>query len=664
MKKLTTTAFDIISYCNNYLDYYDSGKRRVEMDRHAKTSKQKILLIDDEYYNLKAFIFYLKTRGFKILTAEDGETGFEQAKFELPDLILLDIMMPEIDGFEVCSLLKKHEKTRKIPVIFMTSLTEINYISKAFSAGGVDYVIKPFQPEEVMARINTHLTIKNLQRELENKNLNLEKEIIERKRSEQALRESQNKLIEQNEQLRKLTIAVTQSPGSIVITDPDGNIEYVNPGFERITGYSFNEVFGQNPRVLKSGTHSEAYYKSLWETISSGNVWYGEFLNKRKDGSLYWEMSSIGPVINEEGKITHYVAVKEDITRRKEVEAELLNLTSPNPVPASLTKMTSFLDSKEVFKNIIGNSKPMIEVYQQIHEVAAVDSIVLINGETGTGKELAARAIHALSNRNKGPFIAVNCASFSESLILSQLFGHAKGAFTGALKDHIGFFEAANGGTLFLDEIGDIPLNIQAQMLRTIQENEVLRLGDSKPLKIDVRLIAATHQDLKQEVNKGNFRSDLYYRLCVATITLPPLRKRREDIVLLIDHFLKKFRTTMGKHVQEVDKEFLRLLISYDWPGNVRELQNVIESAIIKCKVNLLLPSHLPSEIASQSKTPVNDSIKNDINQTNNTFDEKIKEKLINALKKTGGNRAAAARILGIGRSTLYRHLKKLGLDK
>lgn len=631
----------------------------------TKSSKQSILLVDDELYNLKAFTLYLPRKGFNLLTAENGETGIEKAKLELPDLILLDVMMPDMDGFEACSLLKKEETTKEIPVIFMTSLTEINNISKAFSAGGVDYIIKPFQIEEVMARINVHLTIRKMQKELEEKNLYLEKKIVERKRAEHALIESQNMLIEQNEQLCKLTIAVAYSPTSIVITDPDGHIEYVNPSYEKTTGYSIEEVLGKKSSILKSGTHGEAYYKSLWQTISSGNVWYGEFLNKRKDGSLYWEQASIGPVINEDGKITHYIAVKVDITRCKEAEAELLSLTSTNPVPVALSKMTSFFDKKAVFESIIGNSDPMKEVYQQIQDIAAVDSTVLISGETGTGKELAARAIHALSNRNKGPFIAVNCASFAESLILSQLFGHKKGAFTGALKDQIGFFEAANGGTLFLDEIGDIPLIVQAHLLRTIQEGEILRLGDSKPRKIDVRLIAATHQDLKQEVNKGNFRSDLFYRLCVATIFLPPLRQRLDDIALLIDHFLKKFRVSMGKPVQEVDKEFLRLLISYDWPGNVRELQNVIESAIIKCEAKLLLPCHLPPEIAFQSKRlPAKDNTKYDMNQLNETFYEKNKEKLIEALQEAGGNRAAAARILGIGRTTLYRQLKKFGLHE
>jgi transcriptional regulator with PAS, ATPase and Fis domain len=386
---------------------------------------------------------------------------------------------------------------------------------------------------------------------------------------------------------------------------------------------------------------------------------------------LYWELSSIGPVTNEEGKITHYVAVKEDITRRKELEEELLNCTTENPLPSALNKMTYFLDNKAVFQNIIGNSEPMQAVFQQIQEISEVDSTVLINGETGTGKELTARAIHALSNRKNGPFIPVNCASLTESLILSQLFGHNKGAFTGAVKEHVGFFEAANGGTLFLDEIGDIPLNVQAHLLRTLQEGEILRLGDSRPRKIDVRLIAATHSDLKEKVDKGNFRCDLYYRLCVATILLPPLRERRGDIALLIDHFLKKYRASMGKPIQKVDKEFLRLLISYDWQGNVRELQNVIESAVIKCKVKLLLPSHLPSEIVSEAKKlptetapQTKDMTKNDKQTLKDMHDEKIKEKLINALREAGGNRAATARILGIGRTTLYRHLKKFGLDE
>ena len=238
----------------------------------------------------------------------------------------------------------------------------------------------------------------------------------------------------------------------------------------------------------------------------------------------------------------------------------------------------------------IGQGKAMQLVYQQIRDVARVDSTVLIEGETGTGKELVARAIHASSHRKNKPFIAVNCAGLTESLLSSQLFGHKRGAFTGAIEDHQGLLEAANGGTLLLDEIGDIPLTVQNQLLRVLQEREITRLGESRPRKIDVRVLAATHRSLSEEAAKGSFRSDLFYRIRVARISLPPLRTRREDIPLLAASFLAQFSAASGKRVTELSHDALRLLADYHWPGNVRELRSAIEFAVIRCQGAVIQP--------------------------------------------------------------------------
>jgi PAS domain S-box-containing protein len=312
------------------------------------------------------------------------------------------------------------------------------------------------------------------------------------------------------------------------------------------------------------------------------------------------------------------------------------------------------LDERAQFHDLLGKSKAMQLVYQQIRDVARVDSTVLIEGETGTGKELVARAIHSSSHRKDKPFVAVNCAGLTESLLSSQLFGHTRGAFTGAIEDRQGLFEAANGGTLLLDEIGDIPITVQNQLLRVLQEREITRLGESRPRKIDVRVLAATHRNLSEEAAKGTFRSDLFYRIRVARISLPSLRARREDIPLLAASFLAQFSAASGKRVTDVSHDALRLLAGYHWPGNVRELRSAIEFAVIRCGGAVIQPDDLPPEILQpadfESVIPGDPLV-----------DEKTR--FLQALERSRGNRALAARLLGISRATLYRRLADLKIN-
>jgi sigma-54 dependent transcriptional regulator, acetoin dehydrogenase operon transcriptional activator AcoR len=312
------------------------------------------------------------------------------------------------------------------------------------------------------------------------------------------------------------------------------------------------------------------------------------------------------------------------------------------------------LDERAQFHDLLGRSKAMQLVYQQIRDVARVDSTVLIEGETGTGKELVARAIHSSSHRKDKPFVAVNCAGLTESLLSSQLFGHKRGAFTGAIEDHQGLFEAASGGTLLLDEIGDVPITVQNQLLRVLQEREIIRLGESRPRKIDVRVLAATHRSLTEEVAKGSFRSDLFYRIRVARISLPSLRARREDIPLLAASFLAQFSAASGTRVTELSRDALRLLAGYNWPGNVRELRSAIEFAVIRCAGAVIQPEDLPPEILQPAD--FEGSIPGDP-----LADEK--ERFLQALERSRGNRALAARLLGISRATLYRRLADLKIS-
>lgn len=307
------------------------------------------------------------------------------------------------------------------------------------------------------------------------------------------------------------------------------------------------------------------------------------------------------------------------------------------------------------YQDLIGKSHSMQLIFQQIQEFSRVDSTVLIEGETGTGKELVARAIHQASHRNYHPFIAVNCAGLTESLVASQLFGHKRGAFTGAVSDQQGLIEAAEGGTLFLDEIGDIPLTVQTSLLRVLQEREITRLGESRLRKVDVRVLAATHHNLAKDVTSGTFRADLLYRIRVGRVLLPPLRERREDIPLLINHFLDQYRAETGRPVETVGNEAIRLLMAYPWPGNVRELMHAIEFALIRCPQSVIRPQDLPPEVVNQEERfPV--ALQEEIAPTPE------KDRILAALKETGGNRSAAAKLLGISRLTLYRRLASFGI--
>ncbi len=306
-------------------------------------------------------------------------------------------------------------------------------------------------------------------------------------------------------------------------------------------------------------------------------------------------------------------------------------------------------------RDIVGRSLAMLDVYKMVARVAASMSTVLVIGESGTGKELVARAIHNHSPRSGGPFVAVNCTALTETLLESELFGHAKGAFTGAISAKRGLFEEAQGGTLFLDEIGDVNPQMQAQLLRVLQEGEIRRVGGSEPIRVEVRVVAATNRDLDEDVAKGRFREDLFFRINVVSIRLPPLRERPEDIPLLCDHFLTKYARREGRPDAGIADEAMVLLSRHGWPGNVRELENVIERALALSKSGIILPSDLPAEVRDGGRVLTAQSIIDD----HPTLAE-LEQRYCNLiLTLEGGNKKRAAEILGIDRRTLYRTLER-----
>ena len=308
------------------------------------------------------------------------------------------------------------------------------------------------------------------------------------------------------------------------------------------------------------------------------------------------------------------------------------------------------------FENLVGRNARMREIYDLVSRIADNNATVLLNGESGTGKEVLARAIHQQSNRNLRPFIAVNCAAIPSELLESELFGHEKGAFTGAIATKVGKFELATGGILFLDEVGSMRLDLQAKILRALQEREVERVGGTRIIKIDVRVIAATNRDLKKAVEEGSFREDLYYRLNVVPITLPDLKDRQEDIPLLANHFVQKFAQESNPNIREISKEAMAILMSHPWPGNVRELENVIERAVTLGRGPAIQPSDLPAHLAG-GINPLERALAKEA-----TLEDLERDYIAMTLRRTKGHQIRAASILGIDRRTLYRKIRRYGL--
>ena len=355
----------------------------------------------------------------------------------------------------------------------------------------------------------------------------------------------------------------------------------------------------------------------------------------------------------------------------------LFNITNISDEVDCITHATGIAGKEEfqIRKKIIGNEEKIRDIYRLLGLAAQSDVNVLIQGESGTGKELAADAIHEQSVRKKKPFIKVNCSAFPETLLESELFGHVKGAFTGAYKDKPGKFELADGGTIFLDEIGDISQAIQVKLLRVIQEKTIERVGDNKPIKVDMRIITATNRNLRELISKNIFREDLFYRLNVFNIIMPPLRERHLDIPLLIDFFIEKYNKNYGKNVKSVSREAMKRLLDYPWPGNIRELQNAIEHAFVLVAGHLIELNDLPLDVVTGQSLPANllptlygQPTSN--SEYNNTIKKNLKgrlnisrEQLVGVLEKNGFNQSRTAESLGISRVALWKKLKKLGIS-
>jgi two-component system, NtrC family, response regulator HydG len=440
------------------------------------------------------------------------------------------------------------------------------------------------------------------------------------------------------------TIVDTMMDG-VVVVDRNRTICSVNKALERMMGYKASDLVGRECAILGCDTCFSCDgqdKQGQCGLFQRGSVVRHRCQLRRKDGLPVHVLKNGAVLTDASGAVVGCVETLTDIT----------DLVSKE---RTIKELRGLLSSDEGFEGIIGRTPAMLDVYALIRNAAASDAPIIIYGESGTGKELVANAVHHVGIRSKGPFVKVSCAALNESLLESELFGHVKGAFTGADRDRSGRFESANKGDLFLDEIGDIPLSTQVRLLRVLQEKEVERVGDHRPIAIDARIIAATHRDLPRMCREGAFREDLYYRLNVIPIRVPPLRERRDDIPLLIDHFVRTARIRTEKPIRGVTEEAMRLLVVHTWPGNIRELINVVEYAFVVCHDELIAPGHLPAIPGHKGRS----NILRDISRVDD-YDKR--DKLIRVLKETAGNRREAADRLGISRVTLWKLLKKYGI--
>jgi len=433
----------------------------------------------------------------------------------------------------------------------------------------------------------------------------------------------------------------------IMIVNPGGSIVSVNKAFEAITGYTRAELIGKSCTILDCNICKKALNEngSHWCTLfETGGIQKRQCVIKRKDGSFIHAVKNASILNDSSGNIIGAVETVTDITEIIEKESQL-------------EAFRQVLRSKDGFHGLIGVSAPMRQVFDLIENAAQSDAPVIIYGDSGTGKELVSKAIHDIGERSQKPFVKVNCASLTESLLESELFGHVRGAYTGAYKDRVGRFESAHEGDIFLDEIGDLPMSTQVKLLRVLEEKTIERVGDSTSIPVDVRIISATNKNLTQLVDQGLFRKDFYFRINVIPIHLPLLRDRTEDIPVLAETFFRRMKLKTGKEIQGISRDAMETLMGYAWPGNVRELKSAFEYAFVTCQESLIQPSHFPLTLSQTGKRP------RATKPMNINFQEIEKRELIEALEKAGGNKSRAAKLLGVSRVTVWNRMKRFNVD-
>jgi formate hydrogenlyase transcriptional activator len=471
--------------------------------------------------------------------------------------------------------------------------------------------------------------------------LTVARDISDRLRAEEAVRQSEKQLRE----------VIETMPAVAWTMSPDGSLEFVNKRWQEYTGMSSQEAAGFGWKSAFHPKDIDRYLETRSASLASGSLFEDEVRIRSRGGEYRWFISRAVPLRDEQGKIVRWYGTATDIHDRKQAEER---------VQVENVVLREEIDKASMFEEVVGASPALQTVLSAVSKVAPTDSTVLLTGQTGTGKELIARAIHKKSERSGRPFISVNCAAIPQSLIASELFGHEKGAFTGALQRHLGKFELAERGTIFLDEIGELPMETQVALLRVLQEREIQRVGGSQPIRVNVRILAATNRDLQKAIAAGTFREDLFYRLNVFPIHVPLLRERKEDIPMLVEYFIDRFARKAGKDIRSIDKQSLELLESYSWPGNIRELQNVVERSVVLCDADTLRIESSWLSVGDSTSAGRTGSLASKIQEQERDF---IERALAEAEGKVSGPLGAAAK-LGISPSALEYKIRLLKINK
>lgn len=559
-----------------------------------------ILIIDDEE-NIRITLedFFLD-EGYDVTISGDfydALTKIDNADF---DLILADINLSGKSGIDILREVKR--KKLNCPVVMITAVPGFDTVSDALRLGAFDYVSKPVQLDSLMHIIQAAMKHKVLVDEKEKYRSNLE--------------------------------AIFKSvKDSIITVDKDLLVIEINEAAKDICCLTRDSI-GKSFKSLLIHCNGRCI-KTLEETVKekkSIEIYHLECKHELRPQQTVTVTTY--PLINNNKIFTGAVLVTRDETHLADLEREM--------------------KERQRLHNIIGKSERMQTIYSYIEDLADVQSTVLITGESGTGKELIADALHYKGARNDMPLIKVNCSALTDNLLESELFGHVKGSFTGAVKDRVGRFKMADGGTILLDEIGDMPPHIQVKLLRVLQERTFERVGESTSIKVDVRIVASTNQDLREKIARGEFREDLYYRLNVVEIRVPPLRDRKEDIPALINHFIRKFNKKLNQDIVGISTDVQKMFMDYNWPGNVREMEHAIEHACILCHQKTITIEHLPPAFENFFATKIHFI-------RNKGVDEK--QAILQILEKTAWNKTMAAKLLGISRRNIYRKIKEHNIE-
>jgi PAS domain S-box-containing protein len=624
---------------------------------------RELILVADDNADMRQYLRHLLASRYEVHAVADGSHALEATRLLQPALLLVDVMMPRMDGFGVLRAIRDDAGLASIPVILLSARAGEESRIEGLQAGADDYLVKPFTARELLARVEAHLKMANLRRDTAEREERLR---MEAELERQKLRTSQELLVETSRLYRelqereaKIRRLVDADVVGICLWDLDGQLIEANDSFLGMLQYTREDLVSDGMRwtdlTPEEWRNRDERAMAQLKATATFQPFEKEYV--RKDGSRVPVLIG-GALFQADG--SEGVAFVLDLTEQKRAEAEIRELK--DQLYRENMALREEVDRTSMFEEIIGSSQALNIVLSRIAKVAPTDSTVFIAGETGTGKELIARAVHKRSRRSGRAFVSVNCAALAPTLISSELFGHERGAFTGATQRRLGRFELADGGTIFLDEVGELLPQTQVALLRILQEREFERVGGTQSIRVDVRIIAATNRDLKAAVANGKFREDLFYRLNVFPIELPPLRERKDDILMLVEYFVRRYATRAGKTFSSIDKKTLNLLQAYDWPGNIRELQSVIERSVI-----LSSGQTFTVDESWLSKQPVRRPFQfpssGPVKGAPRSEREIIEAALLASRGRVSGRSGAAAK-LGVPPSTLDHRIKALRIDK